>query len=655
MIERGKYMKRKLLSTLLIGSLCLSLCIPVTAYADGQKVVTLGADLTEDQKTAVLRYFGILGQNVKTLTITNQDERAHLGSYVPLEQIGSHTYSCALVCPTTSGGIQVKTANLSWVTSNMIATTLSTSGVVNCDVLAASPFEVSGTGALTGIIMAYEAASGVQLDAGRKDLATQELVTTGAIANSIGQSQATNIVNEIKIEIIQGQVVEPAEVEEIVDETIADSGLEVELSEEDRALLTGLMTQIAEQQYDYEEVQDTLQRVEDNLSDLNQQIDDMTEGSTELATFEGDEENEEDGLDEDSILLNTDDGALGENVIIDATNEEAVQNDTEAEAQYDDSFGFDITSSDSYGDGGETSDDFTTDWSTDDGDTVDDWSDYGTDEGDDWSFGDEGTVDDWSGDSGEVTDEWTDDGGQSSDDWTLPDESGEGDTDGSVEAGESLVLDQYCLTPDSMQDGGSQAAGLSQYKLLLEDYDLIPVSGTLTVSDSYGNICTVTDLSDTDQVKAAAVSEEDMQNGWMPGSKILINTGYALQPSENYVLTLDGVVASAADPSVTATVSTSAQVYTDSCGVVLNIGKVTDVYPGAALSGSVLMDDVSVYAEILDYDDTMISFSNTQFTPDASDFSLNCLQSGTTEFGVDFYDAEGNLLNTVYYELTILN
>ena len=655
MIERGKYMKRKLLSTLLIGSLCLSLCIPVTAYADGQKVVTLGADLTEDQKTAVLRYFGILGQNVKTLTITNQDERAHLGSYVPLEQIGSHTYSCALVCPTTSGGIQVKTANLSWVTSNMIATTLSTSGVVNCDVLAASPFEVSGTGALTGIIMAYEAASGVQLDAGRKDLATQELVTTGAIANSIGQSQATNIVNEIKIEIIQGQVVEPAEVEEIVDETIADSGLEVELSEEDRALLTGLMTQIAEQQYDYEEVQDTLQRVEDNLSDLNQQIDDMTEGSTELATFEGDEENEEDSLEEDSILLNTDDGALGENVIIDATNEEAVQNDTEAEAQYDDSFGFDITSSDSYGDGGETSDDFTTDWSTDDGDTVDDWSDYGTDEGDDWSFGDEGTVDDWSGDSGEVTDEWTDDGGQSSDDWTLPDESGEGDTDGSVEAGESLVLDQYCLTPDSMQDGGSQAAGLSQYKLLLEDYDLIPVSGTLTVSDSYGNICTVTDLSDTDQVKAAAVSEEDMQNGWMPGSKILINTGYALQPSENYVLTLDGVVASAADPSVTATVSTSAQVYTDSCGVVLNIGKVTDVYPGAALSGSVLMDDVSVYAEILDYDDTMISFSNTQFTPDASDFSLNCLQSGTTEFGVDFYDAEGNLLNTVYYELTILN
>ena len=142
-----------------------------------------------------MKYFGILGQNIKTLTINNQDERDHLGSYVPLEQIGTHTYSCALVSPTSSGGIKVKTANLNWVTSNMIASTLSTSGVVNCDVIAASPFEVSGTGALTGIIMAYEAASGTTLDPVKKDLATQELITTGNIANQVGQTQATTIVN----------------------------------------------------------------------------------------------------------------------------------------------------------------------------------------------------------------------------------------------------------------------------------------------------------------------------------------------------------------------------------------------------------------------------------------------------------------------------
>ncbi len=53
-----------------------------------------------------------------------------------------------------------KVANLTFVTSSMIASTLLTSGVENCNVVAGSPIEVSGTGALTGIMMAYEKARG---------------------------------------------------------------------------------------------------------------------------------------------------------------------------------------------------------------------------------------------------------------------------------------------------------------------------------------------------------------------------------------------------------------------------------------------------------------------------------------------------------------
>ena len=141
-------MKKKFTGAAALG-LCLALGISMGASADSRKVVTLGADLTDQQKQIVMNYFGVTSDQVDILTITNQDERDHLGSYVPLEQIGTHTYSCALVSPTSSGGIQVKTANLDWVTCNMIATTLSTSGVVNCDVIAAAPIRVSGTGALT--------------------------------------------------------------------------------------------------------------------------------------------------------------------------------------------------------------------------------------------------------------------------------------------------------------------------------------------------------------------------------------------------------------------------------------------------------------------------------------------------------------------------
>ena len=114
--------KRRLLGAAIL-SIALTMGLAMGAAADSRKVVTLGADLTEEQKQMVMNYFGVTNDQVDVLTITNADEREHLGSYVPLEQIGTPTYSSALVSPTTSGGIQVKTAKLDWVTCNMIATT----------------------------------------------------------------------------------------------------------------------------------------------------------------------------------------------------------------------------------------------------------------------------------------------------------------------------------------------------------------------------------------------------------------------------------------------------------------------------------------------------------------------------------------------------
>ena len=391
-------MKKKLFGIILSGVLALAALTPMTAAADGQKVVTLGADLDEAQKTAVLKYFGILGQNVRTLTITNQDERNHLASYVPLEQIGTHTFSCALVNPTMSGGIQVKTANLNWVTGNMIASTLSTSGVKNCEVLAAAPFEVSGTGALTGVIMAYESASGTTLDPTKKDIATQELVTTTTLATSVGQTDATNIVNEIKIQVIEGEVVDPGEVEEIVDQVVAEEGA-VQLSAEDRALLNDLANRIAKQQYDYDEMRETLERVEQNVnvsvnveqapinitvsndannsstntntndtSNTNTSTSDNTNTNTSDSSSSAANENTNENAAEntsssDSILNSVDENAFGYEVITSTTDQpsEEVQEAlgietgsdyTEPQPAPEDPFA--IVSTDSYSDGSET-------------------------------------------------------------------------------------------------------------------------------------------------------------------------------------------------------------------------------------------------------------------------------------------------------------
>lgn len=116
-------------------------------FADGTRVVTLGANLSESQKATMLEYFGVNENEVVILEVNNQEERKYLEGVATEAQLGNKTYSCAYVEPTTSGsGINVKTANLTWLTSSMVASTLATTGMTDADVVVASVFPVSGTG-----------------------------------------------------------------------------------------------------------------------------------------------------------------------------------------------------------------------------------------------------------------------------------------------------------------------------------------------------------------------------------------------------------------------------------------------------------------------------------------------------------------------------
>lgn len=125
----------------------LSLSSLGLVFADGARVVTLGADLTQNQKDTMLKYFGVNENEVVILDVNNQEERKYLQGVASEAQLGKKTYSCAYVEPTKSGsGINVKTANITWVTPAMVATTLSTAGLTDADVVIAANFPVSGTG-----------------------------------------------------------------------------------------------------------------------------------------------------------------------------------------------------------------------------------------------------------------------------------------------------------------------------------------------------------------------------------------------------------------------------------------------------------------------------------------------------------------------------
>lgn len=312
--------KRSILSAI-ICSICLIASSAVPAMADSMKVVTLGADLSEDQKNTMMRYFKVDSSQVQILTITNQDERDHLSAYVPLEQIGSRTVSCAYVKPTQSGGIKVRTANLNWVTCNMIATTLSTSGVSNCEVVAACPFEVSGTGALTGIMMAYETASGEQLDTTKKELATQEMVVTGNLAQQVGQDDATNIINEAKMQILSGNVQNADEIYNIVVNIAEQNNMQI--GDEQLNKIVSLLEQIAQQNYNYDEMKETLENVEQNVTGESSDDDFV-------------EDDGDDASDEDSIVDDLDESILGEDVIAGSTEDPSLAEETQGESSGED-------------------------------------------------------------------------------------------------------------------------------------------------------------------------------------------------------------------------------------------------------------------------------------------------------------------------------
>ena len=327
-------MKKRNMIAALLCSACLVAGSVNPVFADATKVVTLGADLSDAQKQTMMKYFNVSADQVQILTVTNQDEHNHLDNIAPQEQIGSHTLSCAYVKPTQSGGIKVRTANLNWVTGNMIATSLSTSGVKNCEVIAACPMEVSGTGALTGIQMAYEKASGEKLDATKTKRANQEIVTTGELADKVGKDQATTVVNQSKMDVIQNDVQNADEIQNIVINVANQNNISV--SQDDIDKIVSLLQQIAQQGYNYDDVKQTLEQVDANT----------TGASTTSAAETGDsmdEENPDDTVDvdqstedDDDIMNNVNSDVLGDNVIESST-EENDQEEAPAEDSADSS------------------------------------------------------------------------------------------------------------------------------------------------------------------------------------------------------------------------------------------------------------------------------------------------------------------------------
>ena len=331
-------LKKRISALLICSSIVLSSITP--AYADGANVVTLGTNLSAEQKQMVLNYFGVKENEVVILEVNNQEERKYLEGVATEAQLGTRTYSCAYVQPTSKGnGLNVKTVNLTYVTSSMIASTLTTCGITDANVIAMTPLSggVSGTGALTGIMKAFEDATGKPLDEEKKEIASEELVITGDLGENIGQDKATGVINDIKTEIIKNNTQDNIQIADTINNIT--NNYNVTLTPEQQEKLENLMTKVSEQDYDYKEMKDALNSVKDvvneKLNSIGEKvpttlINSVKQWFTRIGDwFANLFNNESKDL---GILETTNDDLLGENAKIDATDNAAInQTSTEKE------------------------------------------------------------------------------------------------------------------------------------------------------------------------------------------------------------------------------------------------------------------------------------------------------------------------------------
>lgn len=210
-------MKKQILLSSLVLALFMTLGTPV--FADTKSAaVAIGADNTEAQLKTVYGYFNIKRGDVEETVVTNADEREYLEGVVSLDKIGSLALSSVYVQEESTGGINLETHNIDWVTDDMYKSALGTAGIKNAKVIVAAYTPVSGTGALTGIYKAYEAATGTSLDEAAKSTAVEEVVVVGELQDAIGDD-AIKIVNSLKGEIAQTKNMNDDEIRQLIVET----------------------------------------------------------------------------------------------------------------------------------------------------------------------------------------------------------------------------------------------------------------------------------------------------------------------------------------------------------------------------------------------------------------------------------------------------
>ncbi|WP_018923753.1 DUF1002 domain-containing protein [Salsuginibacillus kocurii] len=244
----------------------LGLTQPAQGVAEpGDVIYTLGEDLDSTQRSNLLNEMGG-DEESHIVEVSNEEEHEALGAYVSAEQIGSNAISSSRITIEEEGeGINVETHNINWVSEGMYANALITAGVQDAEVYVTAPFEVSGTGALTGLLKAYEAEADMEITEEQKQVANEEMVRTAELADEVGEEDATELITRIKEHLDDESIETEEDLRDLIDQIAAELG--IELSEENREQLVSLFDRMKDLDIDWNQVQNQLNQLRDNFDD----------------------------------------------------------------------------------------------------------------------------------------------------------------------------------------------------------------------------------------------------------------------------------------------------------------------------------------------------------------------------------------------------
>ena len=241
--------------------------IAVADAVPGEVIVTLGEDLTAEQRGILLSEMGVNEDEVEIITVSNEEEHQYLGDYIEAKHIGTRALSSSMITLLPEGeGLNVEANRITLISEGMYANALITAGVQDADVYITAPFDVSGTGALTGLIKAYEITADIEIPEEQKQIANEELVKTSDLSKEYGVEKATELMVRIKEAIAEEDVQTEEDMRALI-QRIANE-LNMELTDTELDGLVSLFNRMKNMDIDWDQVQSQINKVRDNLSDF---------------------------------------------------------------------------------------------------------------------------------------------------------------------------------------------------------------------------------------------------------------------------------------------------------------------------------------------------------------------------------------------------